>query len=292
MEKIREDILARLPKLHPEAPTVGMIPLPEGEFENYLQAQRQKIVVVERRQPKTLNIFERILQNDNTIIIVPSDIAPAERLTEIEQIVTKTNSLILNRHFFGFEMELAQKIISDLQPEKTHLEMKLLGYPELNHEFLTLRRHSTMFPALVILDLHSNSFSLTIEPPTWAHDNAIVGFDPIIPDALEERFADTVEYLTHQAKTERLSRISISTEFGLGTMPDDLREKVHSATRKSHFDQIFRIAEPTKWEINKVTRAEGDPMVVGWKEATKQMFLIGLYNPTPLEEVVAKLAQK
>lgn len=203
------------------------------------------------------------------------------RLTDINGKIKKLKGFRVS-DVFGFEKEQTPKAITQLEKEKFHLEMALLGFREMDYSFLGWRNKITRLPAFMILDLESNEFSLAVE--AYEDEDDDVEFEPQLPDAIEDQFEDVIQYLgTKSRKTRGWNAVQISAEFQ-GVMSPEVREKTKAASR--HFDEVFLIAEAPAWKIDEIRSTKGDPLVVGWVEETEQMFLITAFDPTDLEKYV------
>lgn len=243
---------------------------------------------------KTLTPIKKVV--GTMVSPLPELDQPQEKIKLIESQIQRVRSLN-GGSFFKFESftEEVQEAIDQLRTEQSIVTMAMMGYPEIDHGFLAWRQKNTKMPAFMVLDLENNRFSISVEPYNGFdeqhgkvdHGHTEFEFSPDLPKALEDHFTETVKYLANlSAKSYSWNQIEISTEFRGGIMPQDLREKVKSASNSKLFNRIFVIAEAVDWEINEIVRAKGDPLVVGWVESTKRMYLIGVYDPTPLEQYI------
>ena len=239
----------------------------------------------------TLSPIKKVVET--MISPLPKFEQPQEMIKRIESQIQKVKSLN-GGSFFKFESftEEVQDTIDQLKAEQSAVTMAMLGYPEIDHSFLAWRKKNTKMPAFMVLDLENNRFSISVEPYNGFdeqhgkvdHGHTEFEFSPDLPKALQDHFVETVKYIANlSAKSYSWNQIEISTEFRGGIMPQDLREKVKTATNSKLFNRIFVIAEASEWQINEIVRTKGDPLVVGWIENTEKMYLIGIYDPTPLE---------
>lgn len=221
---------------------------------------------------------------------------PQEKIRAIDLHIQKTKSLN-GGLFFKFESftEEVKEAVDKLKAEQSALTMAMMGYPEIDHSFLAWRKKDSKMPAFMVLDLENNTFSISVEPYNGFdeqegkvdHKHTEFEFSPDLPDALQDHFEETIKYLANlSAKSYSWNQLEITTEFRGGIMPQELREKVKLAEKNRLFDRIFIIAEATDWKIDEIVRAKGDPLVVGWVEETGKMYLIGVYDPTPLEQYI------
>ena len=184
---------------------------------------------------------------------------------------------------FGFEKRQATKSLARLEKEKVHLEMASLGYPELDYSFLAWRKKGTKLPAFMVLDLKSDTFTLSVEAMDPG-DDPWVSFTPDLPEAIKDQFWGSVRRLESLSrKTRGWDEIQITAEFQ-GVMPSEVREKTREASR--HFGEVYLIVEAPGWKVDRIRSTKGDPLVVGWVKETEQMFLITAFDPTALEEYV------
>lgn len=243
---------------------------------------------------KTLQPIKKVVET--MVLPVPKLDQPQEKIRQIESQIQRVRNLN-GGSFFKFESftEEVQETIDQLKAEQSIVTMAMMGYPEIDHSFLSWRKKDTKMPAFMVLDLETNTFSIEVTPYNGFdeqegrvdHKHTEFEFRPDLPTTLQDHFEETIKYLANlSAKSYSWNDLEITTEFRGGIMPQELREKVKTAEKSKLFSRILIVAEANDWKINEIVRAKGDPLVVGWVESTKKMYLIGVYDPTPLEQYI------
>lgn len=242
--------------------------------------------------PPNVNLVERVVRT----MVVPQKVKnPEERVHDLKTSIKAVKATARKKRFFGFETvsDSAEEAVQKMEAKIKRLQMFQKGFPELDYSFLGWRKKNTKLPAFMVIDLDKNTFKLGVEPMGRDFSNRLdleasrSDFEPDLPVEIEEQYRGTINYLLRLAvRSHDWDRIEIEAEYRGGVMPDDLRTKVKDVGRRRLFDEIFVIAEAPSWKINTVARTKSDPLVVGWLENTAQMFLIGAFDPTPLERYV------
>lgn len=199
-------------------------------------------------------------------------------------------------HGFFLPFELthsdADDQIKDLKAVEERAQMKAKGYRPLDYTFLAWRREQNKLPVFAVFDAKSsvNFFHISISTREWHAENirgmADVNyrFSPELPSEIAFQYRDTIVHLGKKiAASSRVGSYELSASLPSGFIPDTLREQIKRAWRV--FDSIFVIAE-AKFKLNAIFVPKGDPLVVGWKKGNSTMYLIGKYDPTPLETYV------
>lgn len=183
--------------------------------------------------------------------------------------------------------------IRDLKAVEERAKMLTQGYRPLDYTFLAWRREQNKLPVFAVFDAKSsmNSFHISIETREWQAGNVRgladvdYHFSPDLPEDIRFQYRDTIVHLAKKIAASRtVRRYTLSATLPTGFIPDTLREQIKKAWRV--FDGIFVIAE-AKFKLNATFVPKGDPLVVGWKKGNSTMYLIGKYDPTPLEDYVA-----
>lgn len=219
----------------------------------------------------------------------------------IDAATARTRRESLERKFHGgfflpFEITNrdAETQIRDFRAIEDRAKMIHDGYRPLDYTFLAWRREDTLLPAFAIFDAKSGTNFFHIDVTSYAPSAADVRglgdvqyhFNPHdLPEEIRWQYAATIIDLGKRVAASRTIRsFEMSASLPTGFVPDELREKIRKAWRA--FDGIYVIAE-AKFKLNATFAPKGDPLVVGWKKKTATMYLIGLYDPTPLEDYVA-----
>lgn len=182
--------------------------------------------------------------------------------------------------------------IRDLKAIEERALMIAQGYRPLDYTFLAWRRTQTKLPAFAVFDAKTNVnfFHISIEPRGWDASNirnladVEYHFSPDLPEDIRFQYRDTIVHLAKKIAASRtIRKYSLSASLPTGFIPDTLREQIKKAWKA--FDGIYVIAE-ARFRVNVTFMPKGDPLVVGWKKSNSTMYLIGKYDPTPLEEYV------
>lgn len=239
----------------------------------------------------SVNLIDKVVKT----MVVPEKVKnPEKRVLVLEESIRAVRTSLREGHFFAFEAvsESAEEEIQKRQAEINHLRMSMEGFPELDYSFLAWRKKNTKLPAFMVVDLNTNTFTLTVSPlesDSGRLDLEDSGFDfrPDLPGEIADQYMESINYLLRLAvKSHDWADIQIEAEYRGGVMPDDLRVRIRDVQERRLFDKIFIVAEAPAWKIDAIARTKGDPLVVGWSRDTAQMFLIGAFDPTPLEKYV------
>lgn len=211
------------------------------------------------------------------------------RLKEINKALRKIEDADVDS-FFGFERVQIDNEDATLELERERLRIKMArrGFKELDPTFLSWRKKTDKLPAYMIVEIDTDSgqFRITVSPDGFSKGEYDWEIDPDLPELLKDQFHDANDYLYDLAKKKNWEEISITANLK-GFMGDhDLRKKIERVQGSDLFDEIHLIAEAPAWKINETKYLEDDPIVVGWVDKTSQMFVIGSFDLTPLEEHV------
>jgi hypothetical protein len=105
---------------------------------------------------------------------------------------------------------------------------------------------------------------------------------PILPKEMASCYEDVIETLREKKRVMGSKKGLEWKASYRGVIPDEVKGKIKQARRI--FKQVFIVAEPEKWSLEKVTYPPGDPLVVGWDG--KLLWLVDSFDTTPLEEYV------
>lgn len=221
------------------------------------------------------------------VVIYPGN--PTIRLREIEKSLKKVEKLD-SSDYFGFEDPESQieELELKLEKEKTHILMARKGFREIDPEFLEWRKKTDKLPAFIILELDSESkeFRISVNPDEDDIEESLFETDPELPEALEKRFHEVQVYLAQLSLQSHDGReISITAKVR-GFMDGELREKVRSVQESDIFDEIYVVAEAQDWKIDETSYLKKDPLVLGYVSETEQLFVIGSYDLTDLEQLI------
>ena len=197
-------------------------------------------------------------------------------------------------------------------------------YPDIEGEVLQ-GRNRQKFPRLALFSIDSPTFSIcgdyiayrTGGEPSWQKRGTVSK----LPRPLQNLYTDVFAMFQDECQTEvdarnklgsHLSSWSkhISCEFQ-GLIPQSTREKIQRAlpdfsittqcvemvktrwyrkaqpvTKTTTATNIFLIGEVTKWQVDKKSQIQTDPLVVGYKAGG--LWLIDSFDETPLEEYVRR----
>lgn len=228
--------------------------------------------------------LQQVLPKYTIILDTQEDHERKQRISEIKKQLSAFNEK--RRNMFGFEgKEGIDSAIKNLEKQQKSLEVALAGFPtELSLEVLSLVNPITNFPYFMVLGIHDNKFSLSVN-----EDGEFTNVSPRIPNAMLEQYAKTAKRLQKIAKSMFYSRYSatISARFE-GEMSDEDRKTVKDASNLRIFDEIYMIAEAPSWKLDVIRVADDDPVVIGWVRSTEQAFIIRVFNPTENESYAVK----
>ena len=191
--------------------------------------------------------------------------------------------------------EKKQLIIEDrlhIEREQNRLKLAKLGYPqELDYSPLGWLKKNTLLPAFYIVNIKHSSVTLRVH----ISRGSLVSFglqgqnqyDSAIdyPAAIRILYRDAANKITEKDNSGKSTRVFVTaTAKFQGILPESTRSKINTAIKSRLFNEIFIISEANKWDINTITVTKGDPIVVGWIEKTSQMFIVDVFDPTPLED--------
>lgn len=224
------------------------------------------------------NIFRKMVVAD------PKD--PGARLREIKAQIKRLE--VDEDNYFGFEdiEDQIEDATRNLTKEQNHILRARQGFKELDYSFLAWRKKDTKLPAFIIVELESEDgkFRISVEPDDEGTKYEFE-ISPDLPEVLRDHFEEVMDHLAQVSrKSHGRNEISITSKLR-GVMSDrTLRKKVEKFRDSGIFDEIYIIAEADTWKIDQTSFIEDDPLVVGWDNETEQMFLIGSFDLTPLEE--------
>jgi hypothetical protein len=215
-------------------------------------------------------------------------------LTKTQREIAATLDFLKRGRFFNFENvpEASAELLTQLKSTEKHFEMALKGFPSLflDISFLSYCNKETDLPVFMVLDLDTKLFSLTVSD-RGGFDYA-VSFTPNLPPEIEQQYLGTIQKLGAMAGYR--GAVMISAEF-TGSPPASTRRRIEQAISSKLFNELFIVAEAPKWVVNVTVPAKTDPLVIGTvaiplpnKKILKQYYLIDIFDPTPLEKVVAE----
>lgn len=198
--------------------------------------------------------------------------------------------------------EMEERIKEDLETaifvlrgKEEHIAMAKMGYPNrLDLKFLEATKIQSrkrfgftvkdVWPAFIVVDVTDSDRAFTFRAFNNIYGNTSVRTN--LPGDIEKYFATTIGRL--EKITPRETETVLRAEYR-GLLPDALRSEIQNHLQAKTFDRIFIIAEAPEWKLDVIVRTppDDDPIVVGWKEYTRQAFIIGVYDPTRLEQYIA-----
>lgn len=235
-------------------------------------------------------------------VVAPSQ--PQEAVViKLEEINDSINNLksVETRPQYAFENSTAivgekkQQLLQEKQKAERDLlnyQMAEKGYQELDYSPLGWLKWRSMLPAFFIVNINHSSVVLNVHVSWGSIDSfCLLGekSGPAIyeyPKAISRLYGKAAAAIFKSERRgydEGSGYITARAQYQ-GILPDKTRSKIETALQAKLFDGIYIIAEAKDWKIKKTVVTRADPLVVGWVERTEQMFIIDVFDPTPLED--------
>jgi len=172
-----------------------------------------------------------------------------------------------------------EKLIGEIEFKINHAKSVANGN---NYMILTLDplkwRHDNGYPKLAIFSLDNPKFSITSTYDSWSGARR-KDMTPKLPKEIKDCYSDVYNTL-HKIGT----RSTITATFS-GLIPPEIKEKIKEV--KGMFDQLFIIAEPEGFVKSETAIVpKGDPLLVGWKNDSKTLWLIADFDTTAVEDAM------
>lgn len=201
-------------------------------------------------------------------------------LPDLEAKLDKAKGILNN--LLGIEKEAkkdVEKLISDITFKISHCKSIAEGNSFMMLSLDPLKwRHENGNPKLAIFSLDSPKFSLASSHDSWGGSYR-TETSPKLPKEVKDCYSDVFKMLKkYNIKS------SITATFN-GIIPDNIKEKIKEV--KGMFDQLFIIAEPTGFvKSSTAIVPKGYPLLVGWKNDTKTLWLIADFDTTAVEDAM------
>ncbi len=131
-------------------------------------------------------------------------------------------------------------------------------------------------PLLVVFDLKSPHFEIKAREGFWSGKYKAHVKKPRLPARVRECYKKACRNLRKLAR-KKDRKLVLSCEFN-GIIPSEVKTKIEES--RGDFDKILIIAEPTSWKLKEM---DPDPLVVGWDRASGKLWLIAVFDVTPVE---------
>lgn len=192
----------------------------------------------------------------------------------------------LRTGLMGVEVRASQQIdvnIAQLSAlvKREELRGKIGDLPRVDPVVLTWRKkikvHGNVIPVpeLALYSLHHPTLKLRVE---WVGRE---NWTPDLPDFAIAAYKDTVDALAKTIDSGHSQAFTLTTTYD-GVIPAETKEKIREA--EEQFEDVRLLAEAPNWSVH-IEPRHVDPIVVGI--AAETMWVIDIFDPTPVEEYVA-----
>ena len=174
--------------------------------------------------------------------------------------------------------------------------MKAKGYPEeLDYSPITWVKSDKELPAFFIVNIKHSFIRITVSVSWSQYEGySINGGSNIYntneyPESIKSFYDNTINKFKASIPSRNVygSKTFRAEAKYQGIIPDETRQKIHDALRSRLFNDLYIIAEARNWQFGTTIISRSVPIIVGWVEKTKQMFIIDCFDPTPLEDYLA-----
>jgi len=184
----------------------------------------------------------------------------------------------------------------------THLVKDLYGvealaslpklFPPISLDALRTWRTKDSWPAFAIFTLQLPTFRISYQQRLTSKKKDPISetfiVSPQLPAPIEDCYKDMMLVLRKHAEQftdmRRHHAYNLTARFQ-GLIPPEIKIKIKKV--KHIFDEIFLIAEPPVWSLERVEDLViGDPLVVGWNEETQALHLIAEFDTTAVEDAL------
>lgn len=173
-----------------------------------------------------------------------------------------------------------------------HFEMALNGYDSLiDMSFLVEQRGN--FPYFGITDIRNRGMEIYASK-TGGMSEVQFLVRPDIPTDLKAHYEKTFLHLKSMHVYGKSGEIFISS-YPSGKMNRELSERLDVSWRSGLFDGGIYVVFQADWKYGERVVVSKDPLIIGRKHTLScgpMHYLIGMYDPTPMEEWVAEVNVK
>ena len=169
-----------------------------------------------------------------------------------------------------------------------HYTMALFGYSEkIDMSFLSEKKGD--LPYFGVTDTQNRGMQLSVYKSTIFSDVKF-SIHPELPEDLKSYYRYVSGWLSERYGRDQIGKVFLSARPS-GKMPSHLKERLLVSQRSGLFQGGIYIVFDAEWQLNEDLAIVKDPLVIGrsFGEYSRQYqdYLIGMYDPTPMEEWVA-----
>lgn len=190
------------------------------------------------------------------------------------------------------KMALDKKIREIEEKERLTLPEHLREYKILDLSVLQIRDILGM-PRLVPFSLNTSEWQVGYSRSGNGHGYPIQApnfTDNALTNRVFANYTDLIEKARRVCNAEKIGDAYFKATFA-GVIPDKAREIIQNGKKLPDVEQVFLIADVTgevQFHDETTPRPQNlDPIICGWVPKSKQVIILGVFDPTKLENWVA-----
>ena len=183
--------------------------------------------------------------------------------------------------------------IAYLEDTIDHYNMALFGYhKKIDMAFLAEKKGE--LPYFGVTDTQNKGMRITANKRSLFSEPTF-NIHPDLPEDLAGYFSYVTSWLAGHYKRDQVGKVYISASPS-GRMPDQLKQRLRVSQQSGLFNGAIYVVFDAEWQLNKELAIVRDPLIIGrsYGEYSRRYsyYLIGMYDPTPMEEWVASTHAK